>query len=145
MSKFQKPTYWIQGNHDFALHKRFGVDIDKYLTDDNWTYLGVYQGDIDINNKHFRLLHPSGSNTYSISYPAQKYIRNLNRSDSLDWLILGHFHRGYFFQSNGINILGAMAYQRQTPFAKRRGLGEDIGYWILEFTKDNYKLIKRNF
>ena len=142
MSEFKPETYWIQGNHDDALWKKFGVDIQNYLNIPNWHYLGKYVGDVKIEDLLFRLLHPSGRAPYSLSYTPQKYVRNINlKKEPLDWLLLGHFHQSYFFETQGVKCLGIPSFQKITDFARRKGFGEEIGYWILELYKDkNYKL-----
>ncbi len=148
MSEFSIPVYWITGNHDDALWRKFGVDISNYLDIPNWTYLGKYVGDNIVDSSiWFRLLHPSGKAPYSLSYVPQKYIRNINlKKDPIDWLLLGHFHQGYLFETQGVKCLGIPSFQKITDYAKRKGYGEEIGYWILELMKDgSFKAKERLF
>jgi len=142
MSMFNKPLYWIQGNHDFRLYKKYGVDISKFLNE--WNYLGVYEGDTEIAGKHFRLLHPDGGVPYSKSYVPQKYLRNLNlKKENLNWLILGHLHTSYYFMVQGVHCVGVPSFQHITEYARRKGFGEEIGYWLIRFNKKRTKLEER--
>ena len=147
MSRLKRPTYWILGNHDYSLIKHFGVDISKELKFKNWHFLGYFVGDTRIKDLEFRVLHPAGGKPYSISYTAQRYLRNINfKKEHFDWLLMGHLHKPYFFEIQGVSVLGNASYQHLTDFARRRGYEAEIGYWIINFrSKHDYYLKKRVF
>ncbi|MHA1344131.1 MAG: metallophosphoesterase [Promethearchaeota archaeon] len=143
LSQIKKDIYIINGNHDYSLIKKFGFDLISVLSDElpNLHLLGNYVGDVKIENYNFRLLHPKG-NAYTISYTAQKYVRELRAREilNLDFLLVGHLHRYFVFNIQGLDVIGTMTFQRLTDYAKRRGYGEDIGFVMLNLYKNSYNI-----
>jgi len=138
LSNLKNDMYVISGNHDYSLHKHYGFDILQHLEEkiDKLHFLGHFTGDTMIDDVYFRLLHPKGY-AYSISYIAQKYIRELRKEElqKLDFLILGHHHNFYLLNVQGVNCVGAMTFQHLTDYARRRGYSEDIGFIQLYWDK----------
>jgi len=141
----QKRMYFILGNHDLSYQKHFGLNLGEHIQDDKRIFLGEGVGDIEIARRNFRILHPAGSRAYSISYPAQKYLRERDlRKDRIDWLVLGHYHTGYYLYVQGVNVVGLASFLNPTEFYKRRGYDSEIGYDILIFHKNGKFTHKRH-
>ncbi len=145
---FHKDVYIIGGNHDESYHKKLGLSIGSQLMDNKHIhYLGMHEAEVELNGLTFRLLHPTGGGSYSISYPLQKYVRQVNlHNEDFQWIIAGHLHHGYYFNIQGVNVVGLPSYLKPNPYSRRRGYGEEIGYDILKFYKTrDFTLEMRRF
>jgi len=147
LNRLEIPIYLISGNHDLSYQKAVGLDVVAQVVSQcgaNIHYLGHFSGNISLQGLKFRLLHPSGAAPYGIGYPAQKYLRNLDlRQESLDWLVLGHFHKSYYANIQGVNCIGLPSFQRANDFSRRRGFGEEVGYEVLSLPKKGGFSIQR--
>jgi len=148
LDQVKVPMHIILGNHDESYQKRMGVDLGNTLLAQlpNINFHGFYQADVEHEGITFRLLHPQSA-AYSIGYPAQKYLREIDlRKETFAWLILGHLHRSYEFNAQGINVIGVPSFQRPNAFSIRRGYGCEIGYDTLAINKSgSFKTTKRRF
>jgi len=140
-----KITHFITGNHDLKnMAKSFdpGPIIDNRK--DGWHYLGQYLADVNIaGGLCARINHLSG-HPYSLSYRAQKYLRELNVKDNSvpDLLLLGHAHKLLYAMMQGVHVLECGSWQGENTFTKHRGLETQIAGWIINYEINNSRLAK---
>ena len=148
LDQVKVPMFILLGNHDESYYKKMGVHLGNTLLAriPNINILDFYQADVEHEGIVFRLLHPAGG-AYSISYPAQKYLREIDlRKEEFKWLIMGHLHRSYELTAQGVNVIGLPSFQKPNAFSRRRGYGCAIGYDVLSINKDgSSKVTKRRF
>jgi len=149
IDRFPIPVYGIAGNHDYSYTKLAGIRPTKLLASktDNFKDLGDARADLVIGGIELRLLHGAGGNAYAISYPAQKYLRNIARGDPSaipEMLGLGHYHTNTQFESHDCVVIHPGNFQGPNEFTERRGLLGPMGLYVVELTTQdgtilNYK------
>lgn len=138
-------TYFILGNHDTKPYlEREGADIGKRIALErkDMEYLGVYNATIvDQNKVAMEISHPDAHPAYTISYPAQKYIRNRTPTYQPHVAVFGHRHQMFYMNFQEVDILEAGAWQRAGPYVERMGINHAvIGGWAIEWKRDHNKV-----
>jgi len=140
-----KITHFITGNHDL---KNMAKSFDPGPIIENkkpgWHYLGQYLADVNIAGGLCASINHLSGHPYSLSYRAQKYLRELNVKDNSvpDILILGHAHKLLYAMMQGVHVLEAGAWQGENTFTKHRGLETQIAGWIVYYEIENGELTK---
>ena len=131
-------TYFITGSHDYSFWKRAGVDVGELIMDqrNDLLYAGMTQGDIELGKIKIRLIHPAGGMPYARSYRGQKIVESIAPGNKPDVLAVGHLHASYYFHYRNVHVLGAGAFQRQTPYLMEKSLMPDIGGWTIKIRLD---------
>lgn len=127
--------YAIMGNHDASFLKDGGLSPLVLIQNElpHFTYLPSMAADIIIGGVVKRMVHLDGGGAYSISYPGQKYIRNVLHASGqhiyihgkkyrIRFLQLGHLHFLASYESGGIQVTHPGNYQFPNDFTLRKGL-----------------------
>lgn len=135
-------TYFITGNHDLKALQKTGIDVGKLINGyrPDLVYLGQYYRRLNIDNILIDLVHPDGGAVYSLSYPAQKYLRNSPPETHPDINLMGHHHTMFYGKIQGVHNLNVGCFMGTTDFLRRKGIRADIGGWIVEIKKKNGKI-----
>jgi predicted phosphodiesterase/biotin operon repressor len=138
--------YGIGGNHDYSYTRQAGIRPSKLLEHktDFWHDLGDYAATIVVGGVEIQLVHGSGGSAYAVSYPAQKYLRNLAEGDidSLaEILILGHFHTNLVFEIYKCVVIHPGNFLKSHDFTMRKGLRGPRGLYKVSMTTQYGKLL----
>jgi len=136
----------IDGNHDESFIKRGAISPIEHIANqrDDVTYLGSHAADVTIGGVKIRLLHGAGGGSYAVSYPIQRYLRNVmqsGRENMPDVVHCGHYHQ----RVDGMFVEGASAtlnghFQDPNAWYIRRGfVGPKGGYVVDMKAKDGKK------
>jgi len=135
LSRWAKPSYYIDGNHDRWYVKSSGAWIVRDICDalPNAEFLGSDEGDIYLNDTvKLRLWHGEDGSSYATSYRVQKLVESFSGGDKPHVLVCGHVHKqGQFFERN-IHCFGAGAIQLQSKWMRSKRLAAHVGFWIIE-------------
>lgn len=133
-------TITIVGNHDYSFIQKSGTDIIHHISlrRSDIKCCGIYQGVVNINGVRFKLHHPDGGLSYSISYKIQKFLESM--SDKPDVFIVGHYHQSLVIHGYNSVPLAMMpgSFQRETSFSTRKGFRNIIGGYILTVKKSKF-------
>jgi predicted phosphodiesterase len=134
-------TYFILGSHDTCFWKASGIEVGDLISEKrkDLIYLGQYQGDVVLNEIKIRLIHPTGGVPYSLSYRGQKIAEQIPSGQKPHILVLGHLHVAYYFPYRLIQIIGAGAFQDQTPYLLQKGLQPNVGGWTVKVRLAKYR------
>ena len=138
-------TYYILGNHCESHFKQNGTSIDKSISKqrEDLICVGNTEADVDINGLKLRLFH-GGSTAYALSYPAQKYINNIQGGNKPNIIIFGHLHTAYYLPYRNIHSLGAGCFQYQSSWMRSKGINPVVGGWIVEVEHQDKDIISFN-
>ena len=135
LSRWAKPSYYIDGNHDRWYVKSSGAWIVKDICDalPNAEFLGSDEGDIYLNDTvKLRLWHGEDGSSYATSYRIQKLVEAFSGGDKPNILVCGHTHKqGQFFERN-IHCIGGGSIQLQSKWMRSKRLAAHVGFWIIE-------------
>lgn len=144
-SQFNYNYYIIPGNHDYSWEKRGAPNPVRLLSTEisNVTALPEISADILIYGVLYRLIHGDGGGAYAMTYPLQKYLRNLlggsgltvpiNGIDyKLQVLQFGHTHRLVLDNEYGIYAFCPGNFLFATNYTTRKGLVGPHGGFIIE-------------
>ena len=127
-------TYFITGSHDTCFWKASGIEVGEMIAEKrkDLIYLGQYSGEVIVNGVRVRMIHPMGGVPYALSYRGQKVVEQIPSGQKPHILIIGHLHVSYFFPYRNIHVLGAGAFQAQTPYLLQKGLHPNVGGWTVK-------------
>lgn len=134
-SDYRMDYYAIRGNHDLSFEAQGSPNPIALIQNalPNFVYLPSACADLIIGGVVARLIHLSGGNSYSMSYPGQVYLRNLFNSVGehvwvngekyrLRFLQCGHLHTNILYKSAGIYVSHPGNFQFPSDFTIRKGL-----------------------
>jgi len=143
--KFPFNYYIISGNHDAIWEKKGSPNSVNLLAKDvpNVIASSEVMADILYYGLLFRLIHGDGGGAYAITYPLQKYLRNLlggggltipiNGVDyPLSVLQFGHTHRLVLEEEYDVVGFCPGNFLYPTSYTTRKGLVGPHGGWILD-------------
>lgn len=150
-SKFEKPLYFITGNHEYNTFMRgAGIEVGNYLEEKlnsngiDSHFLGNMQGDLVLKNgQKIRMLHPDGGSSYALSYKPQKIIESLEGGDKPNIMLIGHYHKALYMFYRNVHTFMTGTLMGQSKFMKGRGLAAHKGFYILNIKGDNLGDIDR--
>lgn len=135
----------IDGNHDESWIKKGSISPNELASKerDDIKYLGTHAADVIIAGVKIRMLHGAGGGAYAVSYPLQRYLRNVmqsGRENLPDVLHVGHYHT----RVDGMHVEGTVAtmnghFQDPNAWYIRRGFVGPKGGHIIEMTAKNGK------
>ena len=140
--------YMLGGNHDYSFYRQTGIDVRHEIIRagrDDITLLPYDAYDLPLlPNIDARLWHPAGGPAYAISYKGQKYSEQLAGDEIMKVIVgdkevptivlvlIGHFHKTFWFAHGGIQVFGAGCFEGQTSYLKRKGLIPMVGGVIIK-------------
>ena len=140
--------YMLGGNHDYSFYRQTGLDVRHEIVRqgrDDITLLPYDAYDLPLlPNIDARLWHPSGGPAYAISYKGQRYSEQLAGDEMMKVIVgdkkiptivlvlIGHFHKTFWFAHGGIQVFGAGCFEGQTSYLKRKGLIPMVGGVIVK-------------
>jgi predicted phosphodiesterase len=141
----------ISGNHDFTFSEKTGLDFggvcEGYFRSRGRVDLRCY-GDraatLRVGGTTVRLLHPSGSCSYAISYKLQKFVEAFDSGEKPGILLVGHYHRSCYIYTRGVHAFAVPTFQGPgSAFGKSLGLGpQAIGGLILSWKLTKFHTIR---
>jgi predicted phosphodiesterase len=129
-------TYFISGDdHEGWWYNKHGIDVGSLVQRDDLTYCGYMEADLDFTysgvTTEVKLVHAGGGSAQSISLKSQQLIDSMDHKPDL--LVIGHYHKAHFLPYyKGVCAIQAGAFQKQTPFMRKKRLTSTIGGWIVE-------------
>lgn len=141
----------ISGNHDFTFSEHTGLDFGQYVVGcfsrlgrHDISFYGDRAATLLIGGTSIRLLHPSGSCSYAISYKLQKFVESFDSGEKPGILLVGHYHRFCYIYTRGVHTFACPTFQGPgSAFGKSLGLGsQSIGGLILKWKLTKYKTIR---
>jgi hypothetical protein len=148
MSKRNRKTYAIGGQHDYCFLKREGYNIIEHLCDKrkDLVYRGYFNARFKVKDFLLELQHPGGGTSYAWSYGIQKAQEGItghvvsvarNKPDALLNLPLvifwGHWHVAIHIPNYmGIDSVALPCFQAQTIYLQQKKLQPVIGCAIGE-------------
>ena len=138
-------TLFITGDTDHTWSKE--LNVGEYIANarDDMTYLGPKSCTIKFNNVTFRVesLKKSGE-SYTISYPPQKYIRSLPSYEDYDFILLGGtLTAQHFPKIRDTQIFAIPSVVERTPKMKAASQQNMMGSYEFEITCDKLGKLKR--
>lgn len=147
------------GNHDESFCTHGGVDPVSVLEERmarsgrRFTYLNAFEGNIVHKGVVFRLIHLKGNMSKSKSYPPQRYLGNVLRSNFNNVILggkeynirsinAGHFHVQYSLNLAGIFSVMPGNFQYDADYTKRMGITGNTGAAFVTLTIQNEKIIE---
>lgn len=136
MDDFDKPVYFVCGNHDRWAEKKAnqGVNPGKYLEklSNNSEYLGDMVAHVNLaDNVRMALTH-EGSASYALSYSSQKRINAIEPGKKPDVRVNGHIHKAMYMFYRNIHNVEAGTLCGQTEFMAMKGSPAHTAFWILD-------------
>lgn len=139
-------THYISGDdHEGWYTQNFGIDIGAHLEDmavragrSDLHYLDYMEADVPIvfpNNEEFtlRVMHAGGGSSEAISATSQKIVNGWDTEERPFILLVGHYHKAEYLPNyRGVRVIQTGAFQRQTPFMRKKRLHSDVGGWIVD-------------
>lgn len=139
LSKLRQPLFCISGNHDRTYLKDMNADIVQDICSHlpNATYLGHDMADIMVGNIIIRLFHGEDSNSYALSYRAQKLCESFSGGDKAHILLLGHVHKTFWLpMCRNIEVFSGGALCMQSNWMASKKLENHAGFWIISVESD---------
>lgn len=141
----------ITGNHDFTFTEASGIDVGQYITGHfakcgrtDIAFYGDRAATLGIGGTTVRLLHPTGSCSYAISYKLQKFVESFDSAEKPGILLVGHYHRSCYIYTRGVHAFAVPTFQGPgSAFGKSLGLGpQAMGGLILSWRLTKMKTIR---
>ncbi len=132
------PTYYILGSHDETHYKNNKATIDYWTSRErnDMVFLGQDVGYLEINNLKITLDHPGDGSARSLSYKPQQRIELLETGFKPSILLIGHYHKQYYFVYRNVRGLEIPCLCAKTQFQQKKGLTNYIGYYLLNILSD---------
>jgi predicted phosphodiesterase len=136
-------TAYFTGNCWYMQKGDMGADIVADICDalPNSVYLGMHEGDINVNGVTIRLWHGADGSSSTHSYRIQQILGSLDVQSIPDILIAGHSHKNGYFYDRGCHALTAGCLQKQSGFMRYKRLPAHVGFYVIRMKVRNGKLI----
>ena len=135
LKQWELPLYFIVGNHDIWGNTKSGVGMDVgedlQLRIPNSKYLGVHEGNIDVNGATFMLWHGEDGSSYASSYRVQKIIEAFTGGEKPQALFTAHTHKALYLFDRNVHAVSTGSIQRQSGFMRYKRLAAHTGFWIV--------------
>ena len=141
----------ITGNHDFTFSEKTGLNVGQYITGafkdmgrEDISFYGDRAATLAVGGTTVRLLHPSGSCSYAISYKLQKFVEAFGSAEKPGILLVGHYHRSCYVYVRGVHTIACPTFQGPgSAFGKSLGLGaQAIGGLMLSWKLTEQKTLR---
>jgi len=127
-------TYFIEGNHDNHVFRSSSMRVGEMIAKErkDMKFMGVYRGDIWLNNTLVRLFHAEGGNSETYS-AVRRYLGRLGKKELPDFLFVGHYHCNDCPTVRNVSCIFGKATQNENPFTVHKGYAVSLGAWVLTF------------
>lgn len=141
----------ITGNHDFTFAESTGLNVGQYIEGyfrdcgrRDIHFYGDRAATLSVGNTKVRLLHPTGSCSYAISYKLQKFVEAFDSGEKPGILLVGHYHRSCYIYTRGVHAIACPTFQGPgSAFGKSLGLGpQAIGGLMLKWRVTRHHTIR---
>lgn len=131
-------TYYILGSHDETHYKNGQATLDKWISRcrKDMVFLGQDTGEIYIDKVKYVTDHPGDGSAQSVSYKPQKRIEVLESHLKPKVLLLGHYHKSYFFSYRNVQCIQVPCLCDKTQFQQKKGLLNAMGAYFLDVYSD---------
>lgn len=132
-------TKFILGSHDETHYKNGGATLGYWIPKcrKDMEYLGQDSATIDINGVKITLDHPGDGSSKGLSYKLQTRIEELESGQKPKILLVGHYHKSYYFSYRNIQGIEVPCFCDKTQFQQKKGLTNIIGAYFLEIYSDS--------
>jgi predicted phosphodiesterase len=135
------PFYLVGGNHSNWINTKggMGIDVEEDLCREfqYGHYLGMHEGDLELNGVKVKLWHGEDGSSYATSYRVQKIIEAFTGGEKPHILLCGHTHKSLFIFERNVHAISTGCIQRQSGFMRMKKLASHVGFWIVEMTVGN--------
>lgn len=141
---YEKPIYFITGNHEESVYKATGIDVGNMIKGKNRTYLGFHLANTKINNLKIDLWHGRGASAYALSYKLQKLVEQYLSGKKPHIVFSGHWHRAFHMPTyRNIDGFECGTFQGETRLTKQMGIFPQIGGWFInvEYAEDGTPIV----
>ena len=138
-------TFFVTGDTDHTWNKDLNVGEYIALNRSDMEYLGPKSCTVNINNTSFRIenLKKTGE-SYTISYPPQKYSRSMPSHEDYDFIILGGTLTAQDFpQIRDTRMFTIPSVVERTPKMRAKSQQNIMGSYQLDLTFDKLGNMKR--
>jgi len=145
LSTWDKPSYYISGNHDLWYMSKgdMGADIVSDICKEvpNSIYLGMHEGDININGVTIRLWHGSDGASSTYSYRVQQILNSLAPEDVPNVILTAHVHKNGYFYDRGCHAMMLGCLQNQSGFMRYKRLAAHVGFYVIRMKIKDGKVV----
>lgn len=141
----------VTGNHDYTFTEKTGADVGAYITGQfakrgrtDITFYGDRAATLRIGGTTVRMLHPSGSCSYAVSYKLAKFVEAFSSAEKPGVLLVGHYHRSCYIYTRGVHTIACPTLQGPgSAFGKSLGLGpQAIGGLSLSWRLTKFQTLR---
>lgn len=132
-------TKYILGSHDESHYKNGQSTVNEWVSRcrEDMVYLGQDSAEININGVKIVMDHPGGGSAQSISYKPQKRIEILESGSKPKILLIGHYHKSYYFVYRNVRGIQVPCLCDKTQFQQKQGLSNIVGAYFLDIYSDS--------
>lgn len=132
-------TRYILGSHDETHYKNGQATVNNWVSRcrKDMVYEGQDFASININGVKIFMDHPGGGSAQSVSYKPQKRIEILESNYKPKILLIGHYHKSYFFVYRNVRGIEVPCFCDKTQFQQKQGLTNVVGAYFLNIYSDN--------
>lgn len=131
-------TKFILGSHDETHYKNGGATLGYWIPKcrNDMEYLGQDSATIKVNGVRITLDHPGDGSSKSLSYKPQTRIEELESGQKPKILLIGHYHKSYYFLHRNVHAIEVPCFCDKTQFQQKKGLTNIIGAYFLDIYSD---------
>ncbi len=131
-------TEYILGSHDETHYKNGQATVNNWLSRcrKDMVFLGQDCALTELNGVKIFLDHPGGGSAQSLSYKPQKRIETLESEHKPKILLIGHYHKSYYFVYRNVHGLLVPSLCDKTQFQQKQGLYNYVGAYFIDMYSD---------
>ena len=132
-------TMYILGSHDESHYKNGQSTVSEWVSRcrKDMIYLGQDTGEVKINGVKIVMDHPGGGSAQSVSYKPQKRIEILESGSKPKILLIGHYHKCYYFVYRNVRGFNVPCLCDKTQFQQKQGLSNAVGAYFIDIYSDS--------
>jgi len=132
-------TKYILGSHDETHYKNDQATVNAWVSRcrPDMEYLGQDSAEVDINGIKIVMDHPGGGSAQSVSYKPQKRIEILESGCKPKILLIGHYHKCYYFSYRNVRGFNVPCFCDKTQFQQKQGLSNAVGAYFIDIYSDS--------
>ena len=132
-------TKYILGSHDETHYKNDQATVNTWVSRcrPDMEYLGQDSAELYINGIKIVMDHPGGGSAQSVSYKPQKRIEILESGSKPKILLIGHYHKCYYFVYRNVRGFEIPCFCDKTQFQQKQGLSNAVGAYFIDIYSDS--------